>query len=49
MVTAPELKKKLAMLKKIKLTAVAFSIHDMDSIKKIKKILNVVARLKHVK
>ena len=38
-----ELKKKLALLKKLNKNAVAISIHDMDSLEKVKKILNKIS------
>jgi GTP-binding protein len=40
--TPPELKKKLASLKKIDPGAIAISIHDPESIRKIQKILNKI-------
>jgi len=43
MVEPAELKKKLALLKKLNKNAVAISIHDMDSLEKVKKILNKIS------
>ena len=42
MVTAADLKKKIATLKKINKNVIPISIHDWDSLEKIKKILNKI-------
>ncbi len=47
MVSSVELKKSVTVLKKKKLTARAFSIHDFESIEKIKKILNALIKKKY--
>ena len=49
MLSATELKKKLALLKKLKLSPKAFSIHDFDSIENIQKTLNTLAKAKYKK
>jgi GTP-binding protein len=41
-----DLKKKLAALKKINKTAIAISISDPDSVKKVEKILNAIKKKK---
>lgn len=46
MVTPEQLKKKLAALKKLNPTAAPLSIHDEDSLKKVQKILNELAKQK---
>ena len=43
---AAELKEKLAKLKKINPRALAISIYDEDSIKKVEKILNAIKKEK---
>lgn len=48
-VSLAELKKKLASLRKIKSSSQTLSIHDYESIGKIKKILNVLAKDKYAK
>ena len=47
-VSQAELKKKLSLLKKKKLPAAAISIYDYGSIEKVKKILNKLAKEKHI-
>ncbi|KKR09722.1 MAG: hypothetical protein UT39_C0029G0011 [Candidatus Woesebacteria bacterium GW2011_GWA1_39_21] len=42
MLSADELKKKIAVLKKIKKNTIAISIHDEESLEKVKKILNTI-------
>ncbi|TSD04201.1 MAG: hypothetical protein Athens071412_797 [Parcubacteria group bacterium Athens0714_12] len=49
MVSPVELKKKLAILKKINSSAMLISIYDFDSIKKVKDVLNDIAKEKYVK
>lgn len=49
MVAPADLKKKLIVLKKINKTATPISIHDSDSIETVKKILNDIAKEKHIK
>lgn len=49
LVSPADLKKKLAAMKKINPTATAISIHDMDSMDAVKKILNEIEAAKHVK
>lgn len=49
LVGAAELKKKLAILKKLNPTAIPISIHDSDSLEQVKKILNGIAKDKHAK
>src|SRR3989344_871546 len=46
LVSSAELKKKLAILKKLNRQSSAFSIHDFNSIEKIKKILNKIKKEK---
>ncbi len=46
MVSAAEMKKKLAALKKLNKNAIAISIHDSDSLEKVKKILNKLTETK---
>ena len=41
-ISTAELKKKLAILKKINRAAIAISIHDMDAVEKVQKILNKI-------
>lgn len=43
MVSPAELKKKMTALKKINKKVIALSIHDIDSLEKVKKILNKIA------
>ncbi len=47
LVTPKELAKKLATLKKIDSRAIAISIHDPESIKKVEKVLNDIMAKKH--
>lgn len=49
MISPAVLKKKLAILKKLNPSAKALSIHDFDSIEKIKKILNTMIKAKYGK
>jgi GTP-binding protein len=49
MVSPAELKKKLIAVKKLNPSAKAFSIHDFDSIERVKKILNVLIKGKYGK
>jgi len=42
LIGAADVKKKLAILKKLRPNAIAVSIHDMESIEKVKKILNKI-------
>jgi|SRR3989344_1670542 len=42
MLSADELRKKIAVLKKIKKNIIAISIHDEESLEKVKKILNTI-------
>jgi GTP-binding protein len=49
MVSAPELKQKMAALKKLKLAPKALSIHDFDAIERVKKILNTLIKGKLAK
>ena len=44
-----ELKKKLALLKKLNKTAVAISVYDWDSLEKVKVILNKIKEAKIAK
>ncbi len=44
MATPAELKKKLAALKKLNPKAIAISLHDPESIKKVQKILNAIKK-----
>lgn len=46
MVSPAELKKQLTALKKLNKNAIAISIHDSDSLEKVKKILNKLAEAK---
>ena len=48
-VSPADLKKKLTILKKINPSVTPISIHDIDSIEVVKKILNGIAEEKHVK
>ena len=48
-VSPADLKKKLTILKKINPSVTPISIHDIDSIEVVKKILNEIAEEKHVK
>ena len=47
MVDAKEIKKQTAKLKKLKLKVLPTSIHDIESIEKIQKILNDIAKEKN--
>ncbi|KKU51637.1 MAG: hypothetical protein A3A28_03005 [Candidatus Sungbacteria bacterium RIFCSPLOWO2_01_FULL_47_32] len=49
MIVPAELKKKISLLKKRKLTARVFSIHDFESIEKVKKILRALIKKKYKK
>jgi len=49
MVSSADLKKKILLLKNKGIRALAFSIHDFNSIEKIKKILNTLIKKKYQK